>query len=187
MSLEGFGKYLYIFVEWVMAFLTSRSGSSTISSIKRMECLLELVVRHYWWEPLMLKNRFSSPDGCSKYVCPFLHDYSKTSPRSPSKQIAGWLYNLFYEVLACDANSLLCTSTSPACENLSAGKQGARCNGSNGAENDHSDPDVLTLFTWWHICMCNEDTCISHIVYPLKKLAIPSNENGCQLIAWSTH
>ena len=38
MSLEGSDKYLYVFVEWIMAFFNLR---------KRIKCLLELVERQY--------------------------------------------------------------------------------------------------------------------------------------------
>ena len=39
MSLEGFGNCLCIFVEWVMAFLTSGSRTSSICTVKRTECM----------------------------------------------------------------------------------------------------------------------------------------------------
>ena len=47
MSLEGLGKYLYVFVEWTMAFFNLRNRTCTTSTMKRIKCLLELVARQY--------------------------------------------------------------------------------------------------------------------------------------------
>ena len=60
MNVEGLGKYLCIFVEWVMAFLTLRNRTSSICTVKELSvCLSWLGDITNENEALMLKDWFS--------------------------------------------------------------------------------------------------------------------------------